>query len=333
MRSASARLGLVLLVIGVSDAGAAQVRMSFLNNKQALQDTVGILDHAGCPRAVGISLQKAVDRYGAEPVKLDLSRFPVASNGFYEFPSAAVLVKSLPQSLFLVEHGGTISCLDTVVLLTMGQLRTTLEIDSSGGPFTVACHATNGVLYGYCPAATPRDVWDAFETPWHTRECETVFPPSVERQHVCINAALRCCAPLPCSGSTNVSADVIGEALHWNWRRDGVVFPAKCEIVMCHAVMGTPPWRTVELLHAGVLFPRHGHFTYVEKAGLSGPFVRLDLERKEDLVVWLEALLAGLADLGYSDYFASFNDSKPIVLRVRQVPHQAPPESQAASKQ
>jgi hypothetical protein len=332
MRSAFARFAFALLAIGVSSGGAAQVRLSFLNNHQALQDTLDMLQQAGCPRSVGISLQKAADRYSTRPLKLDLRRFPMPRNGFYEFASASLLVDALPESLFLTQHGSTISCLDTVILLTMGQLRAKLEIDTPGGPFLIGYHITNGVQ-GYYPVATPRDVWDVFEAPWHTKEAEAVLPSSMAEQHVCLNAALRCCAPLPCFGPTNVSPDVIGKALRWNWQRDGVVFPANSEIVMCHAVMGTPPWRTVEPVHAGVLFPRSGHYTYVEKSGLSGPFVRLDVERKEDLLVWLQALLEGIADLGYSDYFITFNGSNPRVLHVPHVLRQTPQESKNSSKQ
>ncbi len=323
MCSASARLAFALLAGGMSTGAAAEVRISFLNNPEALGDTLGVLRGAGCPKSVGASLQKAVDRDSAEPLQLDLSRFPTPRKGFYEFASASLLVKALPQSLFLTEHGGTISCLDTVILLASGQLRTSLETDTPGGPFLIPAHTTNGVQ-GIYQVATPEDVWQFSMARWHATETELVFPPSMMKQLVCLNAALHCCAPLPLSGATNLSADVIGKVLRWSWRRDRVVFPTKKEIVMCHAVMGTTPWRSVETIHAGVLFPRRGHYTYIEKAGLSGPFVRLDFERKDDLVVWLEGLFGGVGDeeyyAGYSDYFVTFNASEPRVLHVQKLP-------------
>src|SRR5215813_12324667 len=126
MRSASVQLAFALLAADPSGGVAAQVQISFLNNHQALQDTLAVLKDAGCPKSVGVSLQKALDRYSQEPLKLDLTRFPTPRNGFYEFASASLLVKALTNSLFLTDHGGTISCVDTVALLSTGQLRTRL---------------------------------------------------------------------------------------------------------------------------------------------------------------------------------------------------------------
>jgi hypothetical protein len=40
-------------------------------------------------------------------------------------------------------------------------------------------------------------------------------------------------------------------------------------------------------VHAGLLFYHHDGFTYIEKNGGIGPFVRLDFSSKRDLLTWL----------------------------------------------
>src|SRR5439155_1184535 len=73
-------------------------------------------------------------------------------------------------------------------------------------------------------------------------------------------------------------------ALRSDWRRTKLEFPTNCQVVLNHMadvashMVGTP--------HAAILFPHDAGYTYLEKAGGPGPFVRLDFKDKSDLNLW-----------------------------------------------
>jgi hypothetical protein len=65
--------------------------------------------------------------------------------------------------------------------------------------------------------------------------------------------------------------------------------------------------------HAGVLFRYNGGYIYLEKAGGSGPFVRLDFKDKTDLTPWLAAaFLNPMPPEGHR--FATFNADSIVNL-------------------
>ena len=69
-----------------------------------------------------------------------------------------------------------------------------------------------------------------------------------------------------------------------------------------------PPFHSVPS-HAGLLFHNHGQYVYIEKAGSSGPFVRLDFQDKHDLLTWFNA---AIRPTGAKEnmMFATFNDKE-----------------------
>jgi hypothetical protein len=75
--------------------------------------------------------------------------------------------------------------------------------------------------------------------------------------------------------------------------------------VLCHELW---PNRWMTTTHAGILVHEGGQQVYLEKAGGSGPFVRLDFSRPRDLADWLAAPLHASAN-GKTNgaYFATFN--------------------------
>ena len=62
--------------------------------------------------------------------------------------------------------------------------------------------------------------------------------------------------------------------------------------------------------HAGLLFPREHGFTYIEKAGGSGPFVRLDFDERGALLTWFSGMFRGAERLGYTHHFATFDNTR-----------------------
>jgi len=102
------------------------------------------------------------------------------------------------------------------------------------------------------------------------------------------------------------------DALLATWRRHDLKFPPRFEVVLCHEV--NFPLRTCVTAHAGLLFPRKHGYTYIEKSGGSGPFVRLDFEDRADLLTWLAGMFRGAEKFGYTHHFATFNDTKIEML-------------------
>lgn len=63
--------------------------------------------------------------------------------------------------------------------------------------------------------------------------------------------------------------------LRSNWRLEALKFPARFQLVLLHNVDRSE--RTIKTFHTALLFRQRNGFTYLEKAGTRGPFVRLDL--------------------------------------------------------
>ncbi len=102
-----------------------------------------------------------------------------------------------------------------------------------------------------------------------------------------------------------LSAKVLS-VLRSYWQRDGFRFPKQFEIVLLHKASLSR--HLCNTIHSGLLF-RHGNeYTYLEKAGGKGPFVRLDLQDRGDLLSWLaaDALVADSLDVAL---LVTFNDT------------------------
>src|SRR5262249_7057331 len=118
-------------------------------------------------------------------------------------------------------------------------------------------------------------------------------------------AALFCDFMLPvATTNASIKADVFA-TLRSQWRRHGVKFPKSCEVVLCHEVSLSQHY--CGTTHCGVLYHHGKTFTYIEKAGGKGPFVRLDFRDRGDLLTWLSGIFFNSRD-AYKDVFVTFND-------------------------
>src|SRR6185503_19340600 len=121
------------------------------------------------------------------------------------------------------------------------------------------------------------------------------------------------CHMLPESTEEQGLADNVRKTLRAGWKRDDVKFPTKFEVVLCHEIDFAHRW--LATVHAGLLFSRKNGYTYIEKAGGSGPFVRLDFEDRAVLLGWLGGMFRGAERHGYTHHFATFNDAKIEMLQ------------------
>ena len=302
-------------------AVAAPVRVSFLTEPAALQEALTVLQSGGCESEALDIFQRAVERYTSSPFEIDLSRFPKPRDGFYTFNSASAAVAALPHPLCDTAHPYEFNCFDTVIALVGDALLTSVRPDDLASPFWVPFARTNG-SFTILPRATAREAFELAYPDWYRAAADKSLPKSRDELRIALTAVLFRCHLLPQSATETGLKNAVMAALRASWERDKVVFPHQCEVVLAHQVSFRQRWFVT--VHAGLLISRKDGFTYVEKAGGSGPFVRLDFKERIDLRIWLGGMFRGAERQGYTHHFATFNDTGIEILEV--------PKKQAARR-
>ena len=284
--------------------------MSFLNDRVALEEIVGILTNNGCGEEAIRAFRRVVDNYYAEGFQLDKSKFPVPKSGFYSFPSMSNVVTALPHRLCDTDHSWTFNCFDMVVVLADGQLKIRLQPDENYGPFMISTQRTNGdevVTF----AATPRDAFSRIYAEWYREASERIVPTNMQISRMTLIPTLFRWHLLPTSTTDATVEKEAWSALRSDWRRAGLTFPSKFQVLLYHKA--DLEAKTVCSHHAGLLLPRKTGYTYLEKAGGKGPFVRLDFQEKADILPWLWAVFSEREHQNAS-LFVTFNDTEIVKL-------------------
>jgi hypothetical protein len=194
--------------------------------------------------------------------------------------------------------------MDAVIVLAGDRLQTRLRPDDIVGTILVPITTTNGE--GISLAATPRDAFALICPAWYREASDTFIPPAMQDSRICLTALLFRWHLLPTStGEENLEARV-AEVLRATWQRDEIRFPAQFEVLLVHNVDFSA--HTICTCHAGLLFHRKTGYMYLEKAGGSGPFVRLDVSDKGDLVAWLATAFKDYTNANFAR-FVTFNDN------------------------
>jgi hypothetical protein len=291
---------------------AGTIRLSFLNDDAILGETIAVLTNNGCTERGTTVFRRAVERYYQGGFDLDLSAFPKKENGVYAFSTVGKLVDALPHKLCETKHGWDFNCFDTVIALAAEKLRIGLQPDENFGPFLVSKAMTNGqevIVF----AATARDAFMQMYQPWYRDATEGLIPKSMQDARICLSAALFRWRVLRMStDEARLSAEAMA-VLRADWRRATLRFPDNFEVVLVHDA--DFKGQMISTLHAGLLLHRNTSFTYVEKAGGSGPFVKLDFDDRADLLPWLSAF--DKTEHRYAHLFATFNDASLDQLKSR----------------
>lgn len=301
---------LLSLFLAERTSQASPIKISFLDNEDAVKQTTELLLSEGCnPEAVR-SFQRVVNWYNATPTDLDLKKFPLRENGFYTFQSISNLVEALPNPLIYTYHQNELNCFDTVILLAGNLIQTGLKPDDISGPFLSPLTMTNNDVV-LRVAATPRDAFAIVCPSWWVEASKSIFNDSMQDKRICLTAAFNSFHFLPSSTTRENLANTLLKTLRLNWRSQGIVFPTNLEVVIYHSVALDEHNSLTS--HAGLLFRNHGQYLYIEKAGSSGPYVRLDFENKKDLFIWYKAAIKQTADKG-NPLFVTFNDKEIVDL-------------------
>lgn len=285
---------------------AGTVRLSFLNDPATLQETVALLIKSGCSECASSIFKHVAEHYYGAGFDFDYSRFPKPQNGFYSFTNARELVAALPQRLSDTKHAWDFNCFDTVIVLADGRLRTRLRPVEIVGPLMISTRTTNNeevITF----AATARDAFTQMVQPWYREATESTFPESMRDTRICLTAQLFRWHLLPLSASEEKLEKIVMTALQTKWRQEKLSFPSGFEVVLCHKA--DLPAHTICTSHAGVLFGRKRGYTFLEKAGGSGPFVRLDFDERPELLFWLSSKFDE-TEHRYAHIYATFNNTR-----------------------
>lgn len=217
MKTAISTVSFIALFIGTT-LNASPVRISFLNNEDALKQTTDFLTSKGCD-SNSINLFRTVIRWNNDsPLGFDLKKFPKNENGFYTFQSVSNLVAALPQPIINATHPYQLNCFDNVILLAGNLTQTGLQPDALSGPFLVPVTVTNNVV-SMVVEETPRDAFNATYPSWHIEASKAVFGESMQNKRICLTAAFNSYCILPHSVTRDNLGSSLLKVLQNDWKR------------------------------------------------------------------------------------------------------------------
>ena len=305
--------GIVAALVFSPAAQAGTVRVSFLNTASSLEETVGLLTNNGCGQEATSVFRRVVASYYAEGFPLDSSKFPEAQNGFYSFPTMQDFTKALPHRLCDIEHAWNFNCFDTVIVVADSKLQIGIGPDENFGPFMNSMFITNGeetIAF----AATARDAFCRVTAQWYRDATDSVIPKSTQNARIGLTAELFRWHLLPLSATNATVEKDVWNALRSDWKRAGVRFPEQFQVVLYHKA--DLPAHTICTAHTGLLFRHRTGYTYLEKAGGRGPFLRLDFADKADLIPWLSGAF-NEREHQNAALFVTFNDADIVKLESK----------------
>jgi hypothetical protein len=308
-------ISLLFLSLAGKPIEADPIKISFLDNEDAIKQTTEFLLAKGCDKESVRSFRRVIDWYNSTPTDLDLKKFPSRDNGFYSFQSVSNLVEAFAHPLIYTYHQNELNCFDTVILMAGSLTQTKPKPDDLAGPFLAPSTITNNDVRPVA-AATPRDAFNEICPEWWQEASKTIFVDSMQAKRICLTAAFDSFYYLPRSTTKENLGNELLQTLRFSWEREGIKFPKEMEIVICYDVtfVDKKGARAVSS-HAGLLFRNQDQYVFVEKLGSSAPYVRFDFKDKRDLFNWLRAEIEPTMDKG--DFlFASFNDRE-----IREIGH------------
>ena len=179
----------VTLVTGLSfalwlhgTALADSIRVSFLNDQAALQDTLKFLKESGCGADSIAGFRQAVEHYNSTELAFSVTGFPRVRDGFYHFRSVSQLLSALPSRLCDVSHPFELNCFDTVILVGGGELRSDWSPDKPVGNLLPAGELPDGHI-AYAHAQTTREAFSLSYTPSYREVSDKYFSTSIADAH------------------------------------------------------------------------------------------------------------------------------------------------------
>lgn len=267
----------------------AEIRVSLLNNATVLNETCELLLQNGSSHESVEAFRKAVIFHKTD--LFDMSRLPEERSGFYYFKNVDELNKAIPDPFCKntttndVAHN-SLECLDVVVLLIKdaGAKASQLQDEfatkgfaklknrgSKEKPDYVINPVTSYSFYQYGRTL----LYPTNGYTWITGLTRTT-------DEVDLAVCLKGERLLP--GKFEDTDPAIKKLFaSWNAFRekDGLTFPKKIKVVSCGYIPMRFHYWGID--HVAIFIKNHGKLVYLEKNGMSGPFLRVDFNDEKEL--------------------------------------------------
>jgi hypothetical protein len=198
------------------------------------------------------------------------------------------------------------NCFDTTFLLVDGLVNFRCGPDDPVGPFIVPFTRANGDAVT-ASAASPRDAFNLVYPSWWVAGSRNLFPESSQPGRMAFTATFDSFIPFPKSTRRENLSKVLFKTFQSNWKRCGVEFSKKIKTVIFYSV-STSDHNSLGA-HSGVLLENKKHYVYIEKVSPSGPYVRLDFEKLDDLFAWYKSVVRPVSDNGNTAFATINNDA------------------------
>ncbi len=290
----------------ISHSAPKGLRVSFLNDPASLADTIKILRRNGCSKSSVEGFKKAVEYYYQVPLAVDLTAFPPPKKGVYLFRSGEAFASALPESLFATQHPFEINCLDVALHLSGDHVSTTLIANAPSNRFFVEVNCGGDNRPQAYPVISPQNAFEIRYPPWYTNMVTTITGRPFSDEHISL---MSCFAEFHMnfqdSPSEKTGSSLL-QVLRSRWDQQGVVFSEKVQTTLLHRIdVANKRFFTS---HAGLLFQNGRGYTYIEKSGGQGPFLRIDLQSQKDLAPYFGTLISGRWNEQFSRNFMTVND-------------------------
>ncbi len=218
------------------------------------------------------------------------------------------LVAALPHKLCDTTHPYDLNCFDATFILLGRSMHIGVRIDQPLSPFLVPHNPTNGG-FRIVQTTNARSAFTLVYAGWYRDATMKYFPEIISNSRACFVACLFRMYALPASLNEATLGNTVMDILRASWKANNMKFPSGVELVMCHDI--NLPHRVFATSHVACLLRAGNGYVYLEKAGGQGPFVRIDLENKADVLKWLARTFTGAEAkrLGYTHYFVTFGDN------------------------
>ena len=188
-----------------------------------------------------------------------------------------------------------------VIVLAGGKLQAGLHPDDHSSVYLPAEVDQNGEQLCRTQVSTAREAFNISYPAWYRDASTNYIPSAMADVRINLTAALYCFHLLPTPTNQEELSEQVINVLRASWKKQAILFPSKFQFILCH--QGFLANCAFVTTHAGLLFPIKNGYTYLEKTGGNGPFMRLDFDGRTDLLKWL----AGRFGKASGDYiFATF---------------------------
>ena len=264
-----------LLWFGSIAMGAFQV--TALNTPESRSNAVVFLTSNGCFPSGIAAMVRAMEHYYADSTTATAANmtFP---GGTKRYDTSKDFFDSLTCHPAQIGHDFEINCFTFVTFLLEDHFHADLLPDDFEAIF-LAPFNTSETDTRYMPMPTPRSAFMTSCYDWYLAAVTSITGRAYSDRQISINASLYSMTPYPWTNDNDPSH--AKQLLLGRWRGQRFALPESPSVVLMHEA-----WKDTGIMctvHAGILFQRKESYTYFEKCGGRGPFLRFDGDNVSDI--------------------------------------------------